>query len=393
MAAFAIAAALSSAAPAALAGAAVGSGPTSIALQTPANPAEYNEPIVVEGSITPAAGGVEVALQRAEGAGNALATGTTADDGTFRIEVTLKESESLVARATDTGVLSAPIDVRLRPRLQVKVGKAAAFATTTVKITVDPHAAKGTARLTIKRNGKTVKHVRTKVKNEKATKTIVAPGPGSYVVVADFDAPNGYAAATGRATGKGTTRVIKVGSRGPDVAGLIRRLRALNFHTPPVSERFDASLTDSVIAFQKVAGLSRTGVMGQSDWLALAKANPVRATRKGPPNRIEVDITRQILIKVRGGKVIGVLPVSTGSRGNTPVGVHNIRWKAPSTTTWLGPGILYRTLTFWEKSFAIHGWKSVPAYPASAGCVRIPIWAADWLYDRSPVGETVIVHR
>ena len=96
---------------------------------------------------------------------------------------------------------------------------------------------------------------------------------------------------------------------------------------------------------------------------------------------------------MRGGKVAGVLPVSTGATGNTPEGIHNILWKAPQLTTWLGPGLLYRPLTFVGNSFAIHGWKSVPAYPASHGCVRVPIWTADWLYDRSPVGETVIVHR
>lgn len=43
-------------------------------------------------------------------------------------------------------------------------------------------------------------------------------------------------------------------------------------------------------------------------------------------------------------------------------------------------------------NFAIHGWADVPRYPASHGCVRVPIWAADWLYDRSPVGERVYVY-
>ncbi len=50
-------------------------------------------------------------------------------------------------------------------------------------------------------------------------------------------------------------------------------------------------------------------------------------------------------------------------------------------------------MTFVGNSFAIHGWVSVPPYPASHGCVRIPIWTADWLYNQSPVGETVYVYR
>jgi lipoprotein-anchoring transpeptidase ErfK/SrfK len=43
--------------------------------------------------------------------------------------------------------------------------------------------------------------------------------------------------------------------------------------------------------------------------------------------------------------------------------------------------------------YAIHGFPSVPTYPASHGCVRVPIWIADWLYQQSPVGERVYVYE
>ena len=43
-------------------------------------------------------------------------------------------------------------------------------------------------------------------------------------------------------------------------------------------------------------------------------------------------------------------------------------------------------------NFAIHGYSSVPVWPASHGCVRVPMWLADWLYDQSPVGERVYVY-
>ena len=65
---------------------------------------------------------------------------------------------------------------------------------------------------------------------------------------------------------------------------------------------------------------------------------------------------------------------------------------ALATTTWLGPAILYRTMTF-HTHYAIHGFPSVPSYPASHGCVRIPIWIADWLYQQSTVGEPVYVYE
>jgi lipoprotein-anchoring transpeptidase ErfK/SrfK len=177
------------------------------------------------------------------------------------------------------------------------------------------------------------------------------------------------------------------------VRALVARLADLHIHVPPTSSVFGPELADAVIAFQKAFGLERTGAVGLPTWRRLERARPPKPRFRLPALHIEVDKSRQILMVVRGGAVSAVLPVSTGATGNTPEGRHRIRWKAPATSTWLGSGILYRTLTFYGDSFAIHGWPDVPVYPASHGCVRIPVWAADWLYARSPVGETVYVYE
>ena len=42
--------------------------------------------------------------------------------------------------------------------------------------------------------------------------------------------------------------------------------------------------------------------------------------------------------------------------------------------------------------YAIHGNPSVPSFPASHGCVRVPMWAAPWLYSSNGIGETVDVY-
>jgi N-acetylmuramoyl-L-alanine amidase len=47
---------------------------------------------------------------------------------------------------------------------------------------------------------------------------------------------------------------------------------------------------------------------------------------------------------------------------------------------------------YFKGGFAIHGYPSVPAYPASHGCVRIPMWIAPTLYGTHGQGTTVIVH-
>lgn len=47
---------------------------------------------------------------------------------------------------------------------------------------------------------------------------------------------------------------------------------------------------------------------------------------------------------------------------------------------------------YFRGGFAIHGYPSVPAYPASHGCVRIPMWFAPGLYSRHEHGTAIYVN-
>ena len=117
----------------------------------------------------------------------------------------------------------------------------------------------------------------------------------------------------------------------------------------------------------------------------LARSGPPPARiRKG--DHIEVDKTRQVLFEVRRGEVAGVSHVSTGATGNTPVG----RWRVYGRVRGFLASGMYNSL-FFLRGFAIHGYRSVPAYPASHGCVRTPFWFADRLFARWGVGTTVYV--
>jgi len=56
-------------------------------------------------------------------------------------------------------------------------------------------------------------------------------------------------------------------------------------------------------------------------------------------------------------------------------------------------GVLYRPKYFYE-GVAVHGYPSVPAYPASHGCVRVTDQAIDWLWSSGamPIGTAVWVY-
>lgn len=142
-------------------------------------------------------------------------------------------------------------------------------------------------------------------------------------------------------------------------------------------------------------------------------APPKRPTRRGPadlvivdakatgPVRIEVDISAQRLLLYRGRTLARSLHVSTGSGrrycvagdcavAHTPRGRFHVYTRVAGWRT-SRLGQLYNPLYF-NGGYAIHGAGSVPAYPASHGCVRISMANARWLPSAVPDGTPVWVH-
>ena len=145
-------------------------------------------------------------------------------------------------------------------------------------------------------------------------------------------------------------------------------------------------------AFQKVTGLHRDGVAGAATLAALRRATRPHP-RSGAGRVAEVDLSRQVLLLTSGGRVTWVMDISTGRvAGTTPRGHFSITraidgyHKSPL-------GILYRPRYF-VGGVAFHGYPSVPAYPASHGCVRVTNAEIDWIWshDALPIGAAVWVY-
>jgi peptidoglycan hydrolase-like protein with peptidoglycan-binding domain len=181
---------------------------------------------------------------------------------------------------------------------------------------------------------------------------------------------------------------LAYGASASSVTRLTEALAGLHYlvpHTPV----FDGRVLDAVYAFQKVEGLPRTGVVDPGFWARLGRAKTPRPRYGG--DHLEVDKTRQVLLVVRAGNVAQISPVSTGGYGRyTPVGRFGIYRKVtgydPSPL-----GTLWDPLYF-TGGYAIHGNPSVPPYPASHGCIRVPMWIASLLYETNDYGETVYVY-
>jgi lipoprotein-anchoring transpeptidase ErfK/SrfK len=116
-----------------------------------------------------------------------------------------------------------------------------------------------------------------------------------------------------------------------------------------------------------------------------------------------VDLARQVLFLVDGdGRVGNILPISSGS-GKT---FHEKGYPETHAITPCGHLEVFSTASGWKTSplgemynplyivggIAIHGSLDVPAYPASHGCIRVPMFASVRLPRMVPKGTPVFVY-
>lgn len=205
------------------------------------------------------------------------------------------------------------------------------------------------------------------------------------------------------------------------VAHLQRLLTEKKLYRGPINSHFDAATQYAVFAFHKIIGpghpdprTARAGWMAnpppgdwtEQDWLMLEDFDPRPPKyRIDQPDRVEVDLGHQVLYLIHGGAVDAIIPVSTGAgwgeRGCTSVdgcdnsvtprtermpngsffyGEHAYgRGWSPLPAGWS----IYKAIFYWgqygEWNYGIHGYRSVPNYPASHGCTRVTVWDMDYL--------------
>lgn len=110
------------------------------------------------------------------------------------------------------------------------------------------------------------------------------------------------------------------------------------------------------------------------------------------PLVIVVSIPEQQAYVYRNGVRIAVSTVSTGKKGHeTPTGVFTIlqKHKDHKSDLYNGAPMPYMQRLTWD-GVALHA-GALPGYPASHGCVRLPVEFARRLFDVTTFGITVIV--
>ena len=110
------------------------------------------------------------------------------------------------------------------------------------------------------------------------------------------------------------------------------------------------------------------------------------------PVLVYVDLGRQLATVYRNGVRIAVSTISSGKRGHsTPTGVFTILQKNKDhrSSTYDNAPMPYMQRLTW-KGVAMHA-GNLPGYPASHGCVRLPMEFAKKLFETMPMGGTVVI--
>ena len=180
-----------------------------------------------------------------------------------------------------------------------------------------------------------------------------------------------------------------------------RLLSEKGFYRGPVDGLY-RDLSHSILAFNKAADLERTTTLTPEGLAILAVWETQVPDIPDQPDRLEIDLARQVMHLVNEGEVVATLPVSSGngawyqsprlgrwaqavtSPGNYRIYYHIPRWRIAPL------GGLYKPWYF-NGGIAVHGSLFVPTWPDSHGCVRVTLDDADWLAKRLFVGMPVNV--
>ncbi|MEO6496540.1 MAG: L,D-transpeptidase [Solirubrobacteraceae bacterium] len=133
---------------------------------------------------------------------------------------------------------------------------------------------------------------------------------------------------------------------------------------------YDDRTARAVHAFRKMSGLARTFTASRVVLRRLLNGGgrfQVRFPQHG--HHVEADLTHQVLALIDDGKVERLYPMSSGAPSTpTILGSYRVYLKGAGTNA---KGMVHSS--FFIRGYAIHGYASVPPYPASHGCLRVPV--------------------
>lgn len=151
---------------------------------------------------------------------------------------------------------------------------------------------------------------------------------------------------------------------------------------------FGARTARGVLAYRKVNGMSRSYRAGAGLVKRVFEGKgEYEVLHPGAGEHLEAPLSKQVLVFAKGDEPFAVYPISSGKSSTPTVTGH-------FTFIRQEPGYnshgMYYSFYFYG-GYAVHGYESVPDYPASHGCIRTFIADQPEIYERIHFGEDIFV--
>jgi peptidoglycan hydrolase-like protein with peptidoglycan-binding domain len=183
---------------------------------------------------------------------------------------------------------------------------------------------------------------------------------------------------------------LRGSDRGSRVSVVQKHLRELGYVTGRRGI-YDARTRRAVLTFRKMTGMRRTSTASEAMLERLAAGQGrFRVKHRNHGRHVEADLSRQVIALIGSdGDVERIYHTSSG-KPSTPTVTGNFRVyrKQPGTNS-----LNMVHSVYFIRGYAVHGYKSVPTRPASAGCFRVPIPDARSISNWMRMGTRVDVYR
>jgi L,D-transpeptidase catalytic domain len=296
--------------------------------------------------------------------------------------------------ANRNGAVDAVPDAKVKITIgHLHGGKAQVMSTVPVIGTVSPYAPGQSVDVSFFLNGRRIEHRSVKVRKGKGHS-------GSFRARIRIDGAGKYAASarhapTARLGGDSSARKswrvnfpsLHQGQCGDVVVGFKKAMRKLGYIANS-GHCFGGKTARGVLAYRKVNDMARSSRAGKGlVKRAFAGHGEYEVRHPAAGHHLEAPLSKQVLVFAEGDKAKWVYPVSSGKPSTPTVTGH-------FTFIRTEPGYnaegMYYSFYFYG-GYAVHGYESVPDYPASHGCIRTFIADQPEIFDRINYGESIFV--
>jgi hypothetical protein len=283
------------------------------------------------------------------------------------------------------GPESATVKIRIG---HLRGGRAQIMSTVPVTGSVRPFVPGQRVEVTFYVNGSRIQTQKVRVRGGAFRTRIRVEEAGKYAASARLPATKTL---RGDTTVRKSWRVsfpsLHQGQCGDVVVGFKKAMRKMGYIANS-GRCFGGKTGRGVLAYRKVNGMARSARAGKGlVKRAFAGKGEYQVRHPHAGEHVEAPLSKQVLVFAKDDKPFAVYPVSSGKSSTPTVTGH-------FTFIRQEPGYnahgMYYSFYFYG-GYAVHGYESVPDYPASHGCIRTFIADQPEIYERINFGESIFV--